>query len=54
MSTVLGETPHPTTRPRKRRLRQYYVRVKDQTFAVWAHSRDRAEEVAHDHFASLR
>ena len=37
----------------KRRLRVFYVRTKFGTMAVWAHSRERAEETAMDHVLEI-
>lgn len=36
----------------KRRMRVFYVKVKDQTWSVLAHTREQAENTVHDSLAS--
>lgn len=52
MHTLQAEGPK-IARVTKRRMRQYYVKVHNQTFAVWAHSRASAESTAMDHLDAL-
>lgn len=42
----LSEEPTRVVCRKKRRLRQFYVYVNGQHFAVWAHTRERAEQIA--------
>lgn len=42
-----------SSRCAKRRLRLFYIRTKHGTMAVWAHSRERAEEAAMDHILEM-